>query len=151
MIKKITQKLDHMMMPTSVGTDSKRPVFDIWLGYLLIRDKSVCKSIKLKSLGIGWGIAVGLLMMEVVLYHYMRVPTHPMEGPVHLSITGFSAILFGLMAMVRYAPKDCVTRQRYQRFPVIPLKASQTSELKSHSVRIGAPAPRYAVIPRRDR
>ncbi len=138
-------------MPTSVGTNDKRPVLDIWLGYVLIRDKSICKSVKLKSAGVGVGIAAGLLLMEIVLCHYMRIPSHPVEGPFHLGISGFSAVLFGLMAIVRYAPKDCVTRQRYERYPVIPLRRNGQLVAKSHSVRIAAPTPRYAVIPRRDR
>ena len=151
MLKSISQKLDHMMMPTSVGTDSKRPIFDIWLGYELIKDNAVSYQTKLKAFGIGIGVSAVLLAGEIFAYHYMRLSAHVLEAPRHIGLTLLSAVLFSLLAVLRVAPKEQVTRLRYERFPVIPLNQGSVAMANARPVRHSSATPRYAVIPRRQK
>lgn len=122
MLKRVSQKLNHMMLPPSLGAVPGKPMLDFVLGIAILKDRRVAANVKLLS--VLWGGIVTLMVaqIELLLCHALKV------GMVHGGFVGHVAAyfagmtLFTVLAAIRIVPIEDATRLRYARHGVIPVK-----------------------------
>jgi hypothetical protein len=151
-MRKITHNLSNILTPPAVGVQRRRPVLDISLGWSLLKDDRMPAADKLRAAGVGALAAAAVAALDVVLFHVLRLPGHPYGLLMHGLFFGAIAAIFTSLNAVRLASEGLVTRLRYERFPVIPIRPRTCEPQHANgSSGAGAPSPRYAVIPRRMR
>jgi hypothetical protein len=158
MTREITRKISHSMAArtarqSAIPARRARGV-DITLGVELMSDRHVAPIWKLRALGLG-GAVVAMLLGAVALVAHAYGLQGTGIDPVSAGIVLLSgSAVFGVLLMPRTVPNREVSRLQCKHYAVIPLKARKpVKETGGNPERFfgGAPAPKYAVIPRRQR
>jgi hypothetical protein len=154
MIRKISHSVAvHAARSSSIPTRRVRGV-DISLGIELLSDRHVPGIWKLRALAMGGAVVAMLLGGVVLLAHAAGLPGTGVD-PITAGIVLLSgSAVFGTLLMPCTVPNREISRLRCKTYAVIPLKARKpVKETGGNPERFygGAPAPKYAVIPRRHR
>jgi hypothetical protein len=121
MLRKISHRVSVLMMPPAVGAGQRRPVLDVGLGFALMRDRRVSQRTKARAMVIGACTATMLFLLEIVLTRLLSLPPAPVHALEFVAL-GVGMALFGMLALVKLAPMGVVTRLRYERYRIIPLR-----------------------------
>ena len=156
----MTRKISHnqsiaarSMRPSSIPARRARAL-DIPLGLELMSDRKVPGVYKLRAFAMGAAVVAMILGAVVLLAHAAGLNGTGIPAVTAAGVLLAGSAVFGLALMPWTAPDREVSRLQWRSYAVIPLKARKpVKRAGGHPERFfgGAPAPRYAVIPRRQR
>ena len=149
-LRRVSQKLNHMMLPPSVGAAPGKQSLDFGLGLAILRCRKVSVNTKYQAALWGGIITLSLAQLELVLCHLLQVGAPHSGLAAHSAAYVFGMTLFTVLAAIRLAPHEDATRLRYERLGVIPIK-QRSQPVEHHAERITRRQSNagYTVIPRK--
>ena len=125
MLKRVSQKLNHMMLPPSVGAVPGKPMLDFMLGIAILKDRKISPNYKCQAALCGGLITMFLAQVELLLCHVLHVGPGHSGFLVHSTAYVAGMALFTVMSAIRLTPCEDVTRLRYARNGVIPVRVKE--------------------------